>query len=224
MGLPGLAIIARFAPPHASHWLEDAFSLVQEGQAHMILCVCGPSGVGKGTMIKLLLADYPTQFRFTISHTTRQPRAGEVHGRDYFFTSREEMANMQARGEFVELAVVHNNVYGTSRRAIDAVTLEERKIALLDMDQQGVRQIKHAMPIGSTRIVGVLPPNMQVLEERLRGRNTESNEEVGRRLLNAKTEIDVIPTIADAVIVNRSTWDQGYPELKRLVQAWYGLR
>jgi guanylate kinase len=187
-----------------------------------MLCITGPSGVGKGTLISLMTKEFPHVFGFAVSHTTRAKREGEVHGKHYYFVSREEMAQRIGRGDFLETAVVHGNVYGTSRQAVAELAPHLAQICLLDLDVQGLAQVKRALP--ATRAVGIVPPSMQVLGERLRGRGSESAAQIELRLANAAHEITLIPGLVDAVIVNQSSWEQGYPELRALVVKWFGLQ
>ena len=183
-----------------------------------LLCICGPSGVGKGTMIELLMREHAGRFGFAVSHTTRAPRPGELNGRDYLFVSRADMLARIGAGEFVETAEVHGNMYGTSHASL--VALGDR-IPVLDLDVQGVRQVKLAMP--KARVFGVLPPSMDELELRLRARGTDSDVAVQRRLQNARTEIAAIPELADKVVVNHSSWTVGYPALKAAIRSWFDI-
>jgi guanylate kinase len=105
------------------------------------LVLVGPSGVGKGTLIKIIQQAYPDQFGFCVSTTTRDPRPGEVNGKDYHFVEKETMQKQIEEGKFVEYANVHTNIYGTSIAALDAVK-SDSKVAILDIDVQGARNIK----------------------------------------------------------------------------------
>ena len=98
--------------------------------------MCGPSGAGKSTIIKMLMTDFPDDFGFSVSHTTRKPRAGEVDGVHYHFSTHDDINAAVARGEFLECAQVHTNLYGTSRAAVEAVQSAGR-ICVLDIDLQG---------------------------------------------------------------------------------------
>jgi guanylate kinase len=152
------------------------------------LIIAGPSGVGKGTLIEKLQRTFPGLFGFSVSHTTRAPRPGEIDGKSYHFTSAEAMEAAIARGEFLEHAKVHGNLYGTSFAAVMSVASED-KICILDIDTQGVQSVKAApkssMP-GTPHFVFVAPPSLEALEQRLRGRGTESAEKMTLRLANAK--------------------------------------
>eukprot|EP01137_Pigoraptor_chileana_P037136 Opistho-2@33758 len=130
------------------------------------LVLAGPSGAGKSTLLKRLLAEYPDVFGFSVSHTTRKPRAGEVNGRDYHFTSREEMIQGISEGQFIENAEFSGNMYGTSKRAVHDV-LGKGRICILDIDMQGVRSVKNTDL--RARFAFITPPSFEELERRLRG-------------------------------------------------------
>jgi guanylate kinase len=129
--------------------------------------IAGPSGVGKGTLINMLLKKYPNIFGFSVSHTTRSPREGEVEGVSYYFTSKEKMQQEIEQGLFLEHANVHGNFYGTSKIAVKKVQ-EQEKICILDIDIQGVQQVKASGIQG--KYLFISPPSMEELEQRLRGR------------------------------------------------------
>ncbi|ETV88381.1 guanylate kinase, variant [Aphanomyces astaci] len=131
------------------------------------LVVTGPSGVGKGTLITRLLGKYPTQFGFSVSHTTRDPRKGEVDGVAYNFVTADEFESHVQSNAFLEFAYVHGNGYGTSVRAVEEVQTQE-KICILDIDIQGVQQVKKSS--SKMKFLFIAPPSMSDLEKRLRGR------------------------------------------------------
>jgi len=183
-----------------------------DGNTKRPVVVCGPSGVGKGTLLAKLMAEFPEEFGFSVSHTTRAPRPGEQPGVHYHFTSKPEMEAAIARGEFIEHANVHSNLYGTSVAAVQAVA-EAGKTCLLDIDVQGAELVKRT-PLNA-RFVFIAPPSMQVLEERLRGRGTETEEKIQVRLQNARTEMAYRdkPGFFEKVIVNDDL-ECAYSELK----------
>ena len=149
--------------------------------------ICGPSGVGKGTMIKCLLDKYSGKLELSVSHTSRQPRPGEVDGLHYHFVSKEFIEDSVLKNMFLEHAHVHGNIYGTSKRAVDKI-LSKNRICLLDLDVHGVKQMKSiSFP---AKYVFIAPPSLQELESRLRGRGTESESDVLRRLKNAEREVE----------------------------------
>ena len=121
--------------------------------------IAGPSGVGKGTLIARLMEAFPSSFGFSVSHTTREPRAGEVDGTDYHFTTREAMQRSIDSGNFLEYADVHGRFYGTSYRAVLSVTKQDNRICILDIDMQGVRSVKKSRVLNPMYIY-VAPPSM----------------------------------------------------------------
>lgn len=165
------------------------------------LVIVGPSGVGKSVLIGRLMKKYPKSFGFSVSHTTRGPRAGEEDGRDYHFSNRDAMEMMVKKGEFVEYAEVHGNLYGTSLASVKAVQAEG-KVCILDIDVQGARSVKASglMPMA----VFIAPPSLEILEARLRGRGTETEEAIQKRLGNAESEIEASKDagLFDSIIVN----------------------
>jgi guanylate kinase len=152
------------------------------------LILSSPSGAGKTTLTRLLLERFP-DLRFSVSHTTRSPRPTEVAGKDYHFTSRETFLAMVEEDAFIEWAEVHGNLYGTAKSEVDAARKNpEVRGMLFDIDYQGARQIRAKMP----DVIGVfiLPPSMEELERRLRGRASETEEVVRRRFAVAQREIE----------------------------------
>lgn len=164
---------------------------------------CGPSGVGKSTIINGLLKKIPGAFGFAVSHTTRQPRPGEEDGVAYHFITREKIEEMIQNGEFVEHAQVHGNYYGTSFQAIESVK-QQGKICILDVDIQGVQTIRSKMGKNAPYCIFVEPPSFEVLEQRLRGRGTETEDSLRIRLGNASREMEIsqTPGLFDFRIVN----------------------
>lgn len=145
-----------------------------------IIVLCGPSGVGKSTILNRVLPEFPG-IGFVVSGTTREPRPGEVDGVDYFFYSRETFEHSVKHGGFLEHAEVFGNYYGTPLHAVADAIGDEEKVVLLDIDPQGVRQVlKH--PMGTVLYVAILPPSVEELERRLRGRGTDDEETLQRRM------------------------------------------
>ena len=161
------------------------------------IILSSPSGGGKTTITKRLLAER-SDLGYSVSCTTRRPRGGERNGIDYHFISREEFLDLRARGEFAESAEVHGNLYGTLRSEIAGVLAEGRHV-IMDIDVQGARQMAVAFP-QSVRVF-VLPPSGQVLLDRLRGRKTESPQELVARLNSALRELRSIDEY-EYVVVN----------------------
>jgi guanylate kinase len=152
--------------------------------APLLLIVSSPSGAGKTTLTNRLLA-CEKGLVFSVSHTTRKPRAGEVDGREYHFVDRPDFERRITGGEFLEWAEVHGNLYGTARSEIERA--RGARGLIFDVDYQGARQIKSADPAAVA--VFILPPNMHVLLERLRGRASDDEATVMRRYNGAREEI-----------------------------------
>jgi len=149
---------------------------------------CGPSGVGKGTLIDMLMKKFPNeQFGFSVSHTTRKPREGEEDGVHYNFSTVEKVKAEIDEGKFIEYAEVHGNYYGTSVDAVESVR-SSGKVCVLDIDYQGVINVKKSNL--SPYYIFVSPPSMEELEKRLRSRGTESEEDIVKRLGNAAKEME----------------------------------
>ena len=181
------------------------------------LVVVGPSGVGKGTLIAMLQREFPDKFGFSVSHTTRAPRPGEVNGTHYNFVDKATMERDIAEGKFLEHAHVHQNIYGTSFAAVRKVS-KSGKICLLDIDVQGAELVKKSDL--KAAYVFIAPPSMKELERRLRGRGTETEDAVLKRLENARTEMAKkdVDGFFDAVIVNDDV-DKAYDALKAVIAA-----
>ena len=155
----------------------------------IVFVISAPSGGGKSTLLRML-GDEP-DFVYSVSCTTRQPRAGEVDGRDYHFLSVEEFARRVAADEFLEHALVHGNRYGTLKQTVQE-SLSAGHDVLMDVDIQGAAQIRanaDARINGALVDIFLMPPNMAELERRLRRRNTETAEQLALRLSNAAGEM-----------------------------------
>ncbi|TFW27560.1 guanylate kinase [Massilia arenosa] len=178
-----------------------------------LFVVAAPSGAGKSTLVNALLAQEPA-IKLSISTTTRQPRPGEEHGREYFFDSADSFVKRAAEGEFLEWAEVHGNYYGTSR-----VTVEEHMKAgtdiLLEIDWQGARQVKALFPTAA--FIFILPPSIAALEERLHKRGTDEPHIITKRLLAAGGEIAHAPEF-DYVIINEN-FNVALEEMRSIVRA-----
>merc|ERR1719272_455823 len=184
----------------------------------------GPSGVGKGTMISLLVKEYPTAFGFSVSHTTRAPRVNEQNAVNYYFTTKEVMLAMIEKGEFLESAEVHGNLYGTSFAAVEAVA-QRGQVCVLDIDVQGTQSVKNAKLDPEPTFIFIKPPSMEVLETRLRSRGTETEEKIQKRLATAVGEMTYGETDDGANYDHILTNGQGeealaecFAELKTIVQ------
>jgi guanylate kinase len=155
----------------------------------ILLVVAGPSGVGKGTLIRGLRERHDG-IEWSVSCTTRKPRPGEVDGEDYHFVSREEFLRMAREDELLEWAVVHeSDFYGTPRQPVEEALAAGRDM-VIEIDYQGARSMRAALP--EAVLVFVAPPSIQALRERLTGRNTEDDDAVQRRLRSAQTEFEHI--------------------------------
>jgi guanylate kinase len=148
--------------------------------------ISAPSGSGKTTLVQKLIASF-SDLRFSVSYTTRAPRGAERGGVDYHFVTRGEFQEKIGRGELLEWAEVHGNLYGTSKPETERIRAEGQDI-LLDVDVQGADQVRKAEPEAVTMFV--MPPSFQVLEERLRGRKQDSADVIEGRLAGARREID----------------------------------
>ena len=178
-----------------------------------VFIISAPSGSGKSTLVHRLLETVPG-VRFSISFTTRPRRPTEVDGRDYVFISREEFEARLARNEFLEYAEVFGNYYGTHRSSFEQA-VQEGKDLVLDIDVQGARQLKVAIPEAIS--IFVLPPSREVLEQRLRARSQDSEEVIRRRLKGAAEEVRNY-TQYDYVLINREL-DESSARLASLVRA-----
>jgi guanylate kinase len=176
--------------------LSDAAALLTSAYRRFVVVVSGPSGAGKSSFVKVLLDEGP-ELQYSVSATTRARRSHETDGRDYFFLSREEFTRRADAGEFVEWAHVHGEMYGTLRTQTDEA-LRQGKNVLLDVDVQGGKSVRQAYPDGV--FIFVLPPTLEALEARLRGRGTDSDERIRLRLENARREIPMAREYDYAVV------------------------
>lgn len=151
----------------------------------LLVVLSGPSGTGKGTVIRKLLEDNP-QVRLSISATTRNPREGEQHGEHYFFLTREEFESLIAKDAVLEYAEYCGRYYGTPKDPVEEWRNEGNDV-LLEIEVQGGEQVKKKCPDGVT--IFLLPPSVEELENRLRGRGTENEETIQKRLTTAKEEL-----------------------------------
>ena len=151
-----------------------------------IFIISAPSGSGKSTLVSRLMAEVE-DLTFSVSYTTRKPRANEIDGRDYHFVSRDRFDHMAAAGEFLEHAQVFDNAYGTGFRSVEDA-LRQGELLLLEIDWQGARQVRARLP--GAHSIFILPPARAALEARLRGRSTDSEAVIARRLKDAAHDIE----------------------------------
>jgi guanylate kinase len=175
--------------------------------------ISAPSGAGKTSLVRALLQS-AVDLSLSVSYTTRPPRPEEVDGRDYHFVSREAFEQRLKQGEFLESAQVYGNLYGTSKTWINDALRAGRDI-LLEIDSQGARQVRRVFPAAVA--IFVLPPSLEVLEERLRNRAQDSPEVISQRLASARDEIGHVGEY-DYVILN-DMLDHALHDLKCIVQA-----
>lgn len=180
----------------------------------LLLIVSSPSGAGKTSLSRRLVADH-AELALSVSATTRKPRPGEEHGREYFFTSAEEFDGMVERDEFLEWAHVHGNRYGTPHAPV-AAALDEGKDVLFDIDWQGAEQVHAKMPQDAVRVF-ILPPSMHELARRLHARAQDSQKVIEGRLERAYGEIAQWRAY-DYVIVNVD-YDHAYADLAHIYHA-----
>jgi len=167
-------------------------------QRGAILVLSGPSGAGKSTIINAASEEIG-EYYFSISTTTRQPRVGEVDGRDYFFVSKESFEEDIKAGNFLEYAEVHGNYYGTSLKPVREA-LEAGKLVIFDIDVQGHRLVRAKMDDITTSAF-ITPPTLEALETRLRARSTDDEAVIVARVKNAKEEIKAVGEY-DFTIIN----------------------
>ena len=183
------------------------------GFSGSLFVVAAPSGAGKSTLVNALLALEPG-IKLSISTTTRPPRPGEQHGREYYFTSAEDFVARADAGEFLEWAEVHGNYYGTSRLMVE----EQMKLGtdiLLEIDWQGARQVRKQFPQAAG--IFILPPSIDALEERLKKRGQDEPHVITRRLLAAGGEIAHAPEFEYAII--NEEFNVALSEMSAIVRA-----
>jgi len=174
--------------------------------------VAAPSGTGKTSLVRALMQRMP-ELKFSISYTTRKPRETERHTHDYFFVDKTEFDRMIAAGEFLEYATVYGNSYGTSRKQVEGILAAGENV-LLEIDWQGAQQIARAMP--ERRSIFILPPSRNALEARLRGRKTDSDEVIARRLRESIADLSHWSEF-DYVVIN-DDFDKATADLEAIVR------
>lgn len=177
----------------------------------LLFVVSAPSGAGKTSLCRALTGSLEN-LTHSISYTTRKPRPLEIDGRDYYFVREDRFRDMVKAGDFAEWAKVHSHYYGTSKRVLDDMAGEGTDV-ILDIDTQGARQIKEKYP--KAVFLFILPPSLEILEERLRNRRSDDEEEIRSRMRRARDEIRDYQ-MYDYIIVNRD-FERALSELRSVV-------
>jgi guanylate kinase len=165
-----------------------------------LLVFAAPSGAGKTTLVRHILATFPTEFEFSISACTRAPRANEIDGKDYYFITPAEFEARIAKGHFVEYEQVYENqYYGTLKSEVERITANGKRV-IFDIDVKGALNIKKQYP-QRAQIIFVQPPSVEILLERLRNRATETPDSLRKRIDKAKVELTFAPKF-DTIIIN----------------------
>jgi len=181
------------------------------GRRGRLFVIAAPSGAGKTSLVRALMERVPA-LRFSISYTTRARRPTEEHGRDYFFVGKDEFLRMIAAGEFLEHATVFDNSYGTSRDQVEQSLAGGRDL-ILEIDWQGAAQVRRALP--ECVSIFILPPSRAELERRLRGRGTDAEAVIQRRLRDAASDMAHWREF-DHVVIN-DHFDRALSELEAIV-------
>ena len=171
--------------------------MVRKGKGRLIV-ISAPSGAGKTTLVKKLLQHYP-ELPLAISWTTRPRRKNEISGTDYHFVTDDEFFQGRQQGHFLEFEKVHGYFYGTPRDQVEQL-IDKGKSVILDIDTKGALTVKRTHP--NAALIFIQPPSLEVLRNRLEGRDTESQEEIDRRLRNAEQEMRAKEQF-DYVIINQ---------------------
>jgi guanylate kinase len=177
----------------------------------LLFVVSAPSGAGKTSLCRAI-TDSLEDLTHSISYATRKPRPGEIDGRDYYFVSQERFREMIQAGDFAEWAEVHSNLYGTSRRVLDDMISKGLDV-ILDIDTQGAKQIK--AKYDTAVFIFIMPPSLDILEERLRNRKSDHEDEIRKRMQRSREEIRDY-AMYDYIIINRD-FDRALTELRSIV-------
>ncbi len=177
--------------------IQSAATTTKNPSVGRLIVLTGPSGVGKGTLMRSLLRCHPDLY-YSVSATTRSPRPGEIDGKHYYFITRSKFEKLVAAGEFLEWAEFAGNYYGTPKEAVFN-QIQSGKTVVLEIELEGARQIRKSFP-GALSIF-LLPPSFDELEKRIRGRGQDAEEAIARRLQRAQAEINAANEF-DLQIVN----------------------
>ncbi|OGS33190.1 MAG: guanylate kinase [Elusimicrobia bacterium RIFOXYC2_FULL_34_12] len=176
------------------------------------IVISAPSGAGKTTIVNLILKRIKG-LKYSISTTTRPPSKNEKNGRDYYFLSKKEFLNKRKARKFIETAIVHGYYYGTLKEKLDN-NLKKGKDVVLNIDVKGALNVKKIYP--ESLLIFVIPPSMKVLEDRLRKRHRDSEQEIKKRLKNAKMEMEY-RKYYDYIVVNDSL-EKAFNEIKNIIK------
>jgi guanylate kinase len=195
------------------NYFREMYRLIMKQTTGSVFIVVAPSGAGKTSLVAALL-EAESSIELSVSYTTRPARTGEVDGKHYHFVSQDVFKNMITNGDFLEYAEVYGNFYGTSCSWIRS-RLEQGRDILLEIDWQGARQVRKAFPeaIG----VFIVPPSIEELERRLRGRDTDTEEVITRRLASARAEIGMVSEY-DYLVINEQ-FERARADLISVVRA-----
>jgi guanylate kinase len=210
-----------------THELIEEIPFPPRASRPLMIVVSAPSGAGKSTLCNRLVEEFP-KIDYSVSCTTRDPRDGENDGEHYYFLSRKEFRERVKNGEFLEHAKVHGNYYGTLEDTV-LFAMEEGRHALLDIDVQGAQQIRNALARLDPRHplcrgfmdIFISPPSVEELERRLRGRGTDNERVIRKRLDNAASEMEHADEYAFRVV--NDDLEQAYSDLKTIILSGLGL-
>lgn len=190
--------------------LEDSINSADVQKRGKVVIISGPSGVGKGTLVKKLLNESSFPLVLSVSATTRTPRPGEVNGREYWFISRDEFLEKRANGEFLESFEVYEGgaLYGTLRETVET-QIRQGKWVLLEIDVKGALSVMKELP--DSLSIFILPPSLEALRERLLNRGTENGEDLAKRLEQAEKEISYNKYYKERIV--NDNLDKAFEEL-----------
>ncbi|MGN0017828.1 MAG: guanylate kinase [Candidatus Gastranaerophilaceae bacterium] len=177
-----------------------------------LIVISGSSGVGKGTIIKSFLEKHK-DFKLSVSCTTRQKREGEVHGINYYYLTKEQFMDAVQKDEFLEWAEFSGNYYGTNKNFVQK-SLDNNENIILEIDTQGAMQVREK--IKNSVLIFILPPSMEELERRLRGRGTETEEAIQKRLNTVQSEMEKVK-IFDYTVTN-DTVDNAVKKIEEIIE------
>ncbi|KAF8819856.1 guanylate kinase family protein [Cardiosporidium cionae] len=184
------------------------------------LVVCGPSGAGKGTILQLLFDQFPGFFQYSVSHTSRKPRSGEIHGQQYYFESRDKLLSDISNGLFLEYTEYAGSIYGTSLQELERIH-QSQKIGILELEMQGVKQIKLTALSTQMKFLFIKPPCFDILKERLKARGTNSAEDIENRMMVARNELRESENIEFDFYLTNDKLDDSYRQVREVLLSWF---